>query len=474
MATIDELISSIEVELEAEQKREQKARAEIKLMIETAGNEGRSNLSEEEDKRSEDLFAAVEGSKEAQAGIKRKLANATKVKAEEAEAEARARETRETPVRRPKYDEVARVGKEERTYHKGNDPSGDMFIRDVCHQFLNNDVSAGTRLARHMHEERVERPQYFQRAAGDLATTALGGLVVPQFLVDMTAPAVANLRPFADVCNHHILPDQGMTVTIPKITTATSAALQATQLTGVSATSLAETDLNVSVQTAAGQQNVSRQALDRGYGIGDVVLQDLFKRYATVLDNTLINQATNGLDAVSVTNTYTSGSPTGTALFTKVVGAMSGVEAALLAMGRPTHVIMHSRRWYWLQSQLTSTWPLVNMGGDSRVGGSANEGSSYASGIRGQLPNGLGVVVDNNVVTNLGVGTNQDRVYVVPQDECHLWKQAGQPAFIRAEQPNSPSLGVLLVVYGYFAYTFARYSSIIQNIDGTGLVTPAF
>src|SRR5262245_13104321 len=114
MATIDELISSIEVELEAEQKREQKARAEIKLIIESAQNGGRSNLTEEEDKRTETLFAAVEDSKDAQAGIKRKLANASKVKAEEAEADARAKEVQRTPVKAPKYDEVARVGREER------------------------------------------------------------------------------------------------------------------------------------------------------------------------------------------------------------------------------------------------------------------------------------------------------------------------------------------------------------------------
>jgi hypothetical protein len=35
-------------------------------------------------------------------------------------------------------------------------------------------------------------------------------------------------------------------------------------------------------------------------------------------------------------------------------------------------------------------------------------------------------------------------------------------------------LGVVLVVYGYIAYTFGRYPSAMQKIAGTGLVTPAF
>jgi hypothetical protein len=45
--------------------------------------------------------------------------------------------------------------------------------------------------------------------------------------------------------------------------------------------------------------------------------------------------------------------------------------------------------------------------------------------------------------------------------------------YIRAEQPKLASLGVLMVVYGYFAYTHARYAQ-ARKIGGTGLVTPTF
>lgn len=471
-SNIAELVSSIEIELEAAEKRERKARMESKLILDTASKESRANLTPEETERFETLRAGMDNAKSEIAGIKDKLARALDIQAQEAESDKRAKESRENAKpARPNYDEVARVGNEERQYHKGNDPSGAKFLRDVVRHTMNRDPDSGVRLARHMQEERVERAEYLERTAGDIATTGLGGLVVPQYLVDMTAPAVANMRPFADACNQHVLPADGMTVTIPTISTATSAALQATQLVAPAGTSIAETDLTINVQTAEGWQNVSRQAIDRGAGIADVVMQDLFKRYATVLDNTLINQATTGLDAKSVTNTYTDAAPTGPKVYTKIVAGMSAVEAALLAMGQPTHVVMHSRRWYWLQSQFTSTWPMIQ-GGLSAAG--QNYSAAYGSGIRGQLPNGMAVVVDNNIVTNLGASTNQDRVYVVCHDECHLWEAPNQPVFIRAEQPNATALGVLLVVYGYFAYTFARYSNAVQNIDGTGLITPAF
>jgi HK97 family phage major capsid protein len=282
------------------------------------------------------------------------------------------------------------------------------------------DAAAWSRLARHMDEERAERPGYQERVAGDLTTTGAGGVVVPQYLVELTAQAVAARRPFADNCTRHPLPAEGMTFVVPTISTATSTGIQATQLTAVSATSLAETDLSVSVQTAAGMQNVSRQAADRSR-IDQFVISDLFNRYATSLDSQMINQATVGLNAVAATalGTFTTGSPTGALLYPKILAAQSGVEATLL--GTPADlVVMHSRRWAWLSKEMGSVWPLINSAGVRPQSGGTNNNEPYGSRVPGTLPNGLSVVVDNNVPTNLGVGTNQDAIYVVASGECHL------------------------------------------------------
>src|ERR1017187_574779 len=475
---IKQLLASIEVEHEATLMRQRKAKAEVELILDTARQEGRSSLSEEESTRTDKLFENIELAKVQENGIKDKLARAKKIEAEEAEFDARAHDVTPTPAARkmPKYDEVARVGNEERTYHKGNDPRGQGFLRDVCRQFLYNDVQAQSRLSHHMQEERVERANYMERAPGDIGTSGLGGLVVPQYLIDMVAPMAAAMRPFADVCVNHQLPAQGMTVYIPSITTATSAALQATQLTAVSTTSIGETDVTIAVQTAAGSQNVSRKAIDRGSGIDEVVLQDLMNRYNTVLDSTLLNGTTHGLSTIALgtLGAYADTQPTGAKLYPKLLAAASGVQATLLAMGFPTHAVMHSRRWYWLAKEMTSTWPLINSQGiPPYSAGTLDPGAKYNKGIRGVLPNGMLVVVDNNVTTT--ATSNQDEIYVVPQAECHLWEDGGAPVFIRAEQPNAAALGVLLVVYGYFAYTFERYpSGAFQKIAGTGLATPVF
>lgn len=204
-------------------------------------------------------------------------------------------------------------------------------------------------------------------------------------------------------------------------------------------------------------------------------MQDLFNRVATVLDSTLINEATTGLSAVAQATSYTDADPTGAELYPKILGAAAGVEEALLAMGQPTHAVMSSRRWYWLSSQMSSVWPMINWSNlPVQAGGTANAQSSYASGPRGVLPCGLEVIVDNNIATNLGAGTNEDEMFVVPQDECHLWEDGEAPLFIRAEQAKAASLGVLLVAYKYYAYTFSRYANGMQKIGGTGLSAPTF
>lgn len=470
--TIDELIASIEVELEAAQKRRTKCMKEAELILAKAQQDGRSNLTPEEDERVAELFAARDQAKTDIEGIQRKLDNANKVKAEELERAEQAQQIRDTSTRRPSYDQVARVGQEERTYRRDQDPLGKGFLMDICRQFSHQDIEAGGRLARHMQEERVERAEYLQRAVG---TGAFTGLTVPQYLTDMYAPATAALRPFADVCNPHPLPEAGMSIEISRITTPSAAGLQASQNTAVTNQDMDDTLLSVPVKTAAGQQTVSRQAIDRGTGIEDVTMQDLFTRVATNLDSTLLNEATTGLTNVATPVAYTDATPTGAEMYPKILGAAAGVEAALLAMGAPTHAVMHSRRWYWLSSQMSNTWPMVNFTNlPVQASAQANPDSSYASGPRGVLPCGLQVIVDNNIGTAYGAGTNEDEVYVVPRNECHLWEDDNAPLFIRAEQAAAASLGVVLVAYSYFAYTFQRYANGMQKVGGTGLITPAF
>lgn len=475
--TFDELILSAEVARDQEVKRRDKALAEIRFVHEKAQRDGRSKLTEDEEATVKSAMETHTRAEDDLSAAKRNVAQLREAKDREDAADRALAERSGDPQSeavKPAYDRVARVGAEERTYHRGNTHGGGSFIRDVVNQFLYRDLESEQRLLRHMQEERVERGQYLTRAAGDANTGAFSGLVVPQYLTEMYAPAVAARRPFADVMTKLPLPASGMTVNISRVTTATSTALQASELAAVSATSIDDTLLTENVQTAAGQQLLSRQALDRGTGIEDVVMNDLQRRYATTLDSTIINQASTGLLAVATDVTYDDTTPTGAEFYPKILAGASASEAALLGQADPDVVVMHSRRWYWLSAQMTSTWPLIGQPGIAAQNGGVNYAARYGSGFRGLLPNGMAVVVDNNLPINQGTGTNQDSVVVVPTEESFLWEDPNAPQFIRAEQPAAAQLGVLLVLYGYFAYSLRRYANSHQEITGTGLVTPTF
>lgn len=472
--TIEELILSIEVELDQVTKRRDRATSSAKYILEKAKEDGRANLTSEEESDVQAEMAKRERAVAEITGVEKKLAAATEIR--EAERKVDEQLTKRDPnakdaATRPAYDRVARVGQEERTYHKGNTRKGGPFLRDVLRQHLYRDLESEQRLIRHMQEERVERGVHLERAVG---TGAFAGLTVPQYLTEMYAPATAALRPFADVCNRHDLPEAGMTVNISRITTATGVALQATENTAVQNTDADDTLLTENVQTAAGQQTISRQAIDRGTGVEEIIMDDLFRRYATALDATLLNQAVTGLSAAATATAYTDATPTGPELYPKLLGAAAGVEAALLGFASPDVAVMHSRRWYWLQSQLTATWPMFGQPGIPAQQAGVNFATRYGAGFRGVLPNGMAAVVDNNIATALGAGTNEDEIYIVPTDECHLWEDPAAPVFIRAEQPAAASLGVLLVLYGYYAYSFRRFTGGMGKISGSGLTNPTF
>lgn len=471
---INELITSIEVELDLAQKKRDAAAEKIKYTLATVAQEGRAGFSKEEREEVDRHKETVEAYKVERANIEARLDVANEAKTSEMELDKLNQERNETDAAKtaPKYDRVARVGREERTYTVEKDRRGKQFLNDVARQFLYRDLEAEQRLVSHMREERVERSQYMQRA--QFGTANFTGLVVPQYLTDMYAPAVKALRPFADVCNKHDLPPDGMTINISRITTGSAVTVISENAAVVNTPEVDDTLLTENVQTAAGSQTLSRQAIDRGTGIEDVVMQDLFRTYATTLDSTLINQATTGLAAQAVVTAYTDTTPTAQELWPKLHAGAAGIEAALLGKAVPSHVIMHSRRWYWLQSQVGTAWPFFAQPGIPTQAGAVNNANGYAEGVRGVLPNGMSAIVDNNLVTNAGAGTNEDKLYVIAADECHLWEDPQAPVFIRADQPALANLGVLLVLYGYFAYSFRRYPGAVQSIEGTGLVTPVF
>ena len=102
----------------------------------------------------------------------------------------------------------------------------------------------------------------------------------------------------------------------------------------------------------------------------------------------------------------------------------------------------------------------------------AGQNGVVPQGLVGTMQ-GLPVLTDPNIVTNLGAATNQDQVYVVRKEDHPLY-ESGTPTIRVYEEVLSANLQVRVLAYQYFAFTFARYAAGVSIIDGAGLVAPTF
>ena len=441
-------------------ERRDAVKAELDAVLEAVAVENRTDLTEDESAKVDTL---VEESRSLDSKIEKLTAQAA--------ADAKAAEARSSvaEVAMPKVGGT-KVTRENRTYTPEGEAS---FVKDAFTAKFSNDYAASERLARHSREEEIER-----RSVG---TGNFAGLVIPQYLVDLAAPFARAGRPTADFAtNKMVLPAAGMTLNISRMTTGTSTAVQAAENDAISNTNADDTLLTVNVRTIAGQQDISKQAIERGTGIDQFIIQDLIRGWHTTLDNQILNgdgtsgamlgiRSTAGINDI----TYTEASPTAENLYPKLADAYQQVQTSVFQ--NPTHWIMHPRRLAFLLASVDQAGrPLVvpTLGGPMNAMATGAGQAFY--GNSGYSLMGLPIVADANVTTSAGAGTDEDEIYCVTAPEFHLWEQAGSPFALNFDATGAGSLTIKSVVYGYAAATAGRYPGAFTKISGTGLVTPTF
>ena len=356
------------------------------------------------------------------------------------------------------------VKSEARTYSPKAETS---FIADAYAAQFTNDFAAKDRLARHMNEEKIERR--------DVTSANFAGLIVPQFLTELAAPFARAGRPFLDVARKHQLPDSGLVISISKVTTGSATAVQ-TEGAAVQETNMDDTKLDVSVVTVAGQQNVSRQSLERGTNIDSLVMADLVSAYHTNLDSLFVTtSATSLTNTITQVVTFTDANPTVAELYPKIVDAVQRIQTNFF--GGPNFILMHPRRLAFILAAVDTqnrplAVPVPNFNGQPAFA-SGNGAPVY--GNSGYTMLGLPIITDANVITTNGAGSNEDVIIVGNTQEAHLFEQGGgEPMMLRFEQPKAAELDVTMIVYGYSAFTANRYPNAFALVGGTGLVTPTF
>jgi len=354
------------------------------------------------------------------------------------------------------------------TYRRGDQSVS--FVKDLALSSCRNDRDAYDRLQRNTKEVGIE-----YRA---LSTTdgAGGDFVPPLWAIAEYAALARPARPTADAVRGMVLPKGTDSLNIPKIATGTAVAEQSTQNTAVQNTDATTAAVSAAVATLAGQQVVSVQAIEQSpINLDEILLEDLTLDLAAktdlfVLNNNAANKRgllnTTGTNAV----TFTNASPTPGLLYPKLADAMQQIYTNRFLA--PDTIVMHPRRWAWFLAALDSqNRPLVLPGAGGSLNALGVTGAPTSQGIAGSLL-GMQVILDPNVPTNLGAGTNQDPIIMLRSRDAYLWEGSLNVEAFR--DTKADQLSVVLVSYSYIDLTAERYAKAVSVINGTRLVAPTF
>ncbi len=332
---------------------------------------------------------------------------------------------------------------------------------------------AAERLRRHAVDVSTD-PEY---RALDRVDGNGGYFTPPVYLMSQFIELARAGRAYANVVTSQVLPSGQSGFKIPKVTAGTSAAIQTADNAAVSETDLDDAEIDVSVKTIAGQQDVAIQLLEQSpIPFDEVIFRDLVADYATKLDLQVISggnsngqvkgvRATSGIETV----TATSGSDNVSLIYSKIADAVQRVHT--LRFQPPTVIVMHPRRWaYFLAAVDSQKRPLVVPSGPG-VNALATHSAVAAEQIVGQM-HGLPVVTDPNMPTLLGTGTNEDVIHVLRASDLLLWESPLKSRVL--PDVGSGTLTVRLQVYGYIGFTAERYPKSVVEIGGSALAAPTF
>lgn len=348
--------------------------------------------------------------------------------------------------------------------------NGRSFFTDLYRSEIKREPASMARINAHQAHEVEKRA---------VTSATLGGIVPPQYLVDLYAKASRGGRVLADQLLRAPLPDLGLSVVIPRLTQGLAAAAQTTQNSAVVTQDPTEADLTVAVNTIAGYSPVSRQAIERAAYNDTILFEDLTARYWSILDTYCIsgsgsNNQPLGLLNVSSICTSTVSTQTVSGIYPKIADVIQQIGTAMGGIGYTADkVFLHPRRWGFFEAAVDSSGrPLITPSGPAQNPiASDTPGADRMYGLVGSM-HGLQVYVDPNLPITLGASTNSDPIIVLASRAIPLLERATDPLTLSFEQQAGTSLQVQLVVYGYLALASGRYPSAIGVVSGC--TTPTF
>ncbi|MEU6098945.1 phage major capsid protein [Streptomyces sp. NPDC047079] len=456
------------------------------------------NLTAEEDKAFAEKRDAIKAKDADIESVQARITELEEVEARDATAaQLRAQYGQNTPEGgRPSV----QVLSEPLTYERSGPNS---YFLDLARAQLRNDGKAAERLQRHAQELDVEMPSrerrrreaaeremrsldrelghgresVFEKRVNPNRTDGQGGYFVPPlWLVDQYIDLPRFGRTFANTVRNMPLPSGTDSVNVPKVATGTATGVQTADAAAVTSTDMTDTFVSAPVRTIAGQQDVAIQLLDQSpVGFDEVVFADLIADYNQRLDTQCWSGSGSAGQLKGVLNvsginavTYTDATPTLPETYAPLMQALS-----LSAKNRkmmPTAIFLTPSRWFWMASQLDSqNRPFILPETNAPFNPLALQTGGDVEGPVGRVLN-FPLLADGNIPSNLGAGTNEDRIATMRTSDLYLWEGSMRTRVL--QEVLSGTLQVRFQVFNYAAFMPDRRPETISVISGTGLVAP--
>jgi HK97 family phage major capsid protein len=369
----------------------------------------------------------------------------------------------------------------ESTTYRKHDVSGASYFRDLFQARTTGNRDSLQRLERNDREVRA------LSNTGQTSTIGAGGgaggeFAPPAWLTESYVKLARPARPTADLMNAMPLPEGVSSINLPKISTGSLTGIQASQNTGLSSQDLVTTSVSSSISTIGGKMVLSQQLIDQSstVGLDDVIMADLAADYAKQLDSQCLSgsgasgQLAGVLGVASInTVTYTDASPAVAGsgkLYAQLAKAKQAVDTTRYAP--ITAWCMHPNRWAWMVASFdTQNRPLFLSEAFNPTNAAGVIDRVASQSVVGSL-HGLPVIIDAQIPTNLGAGTNQDIIIGAKWDDLFLYESTPRVEAFSATYADS--MGVLIRLYNYVALIANRQAKAIVTVGGTGLVTPVY
>ena len=360
------------------------------------------------------------------------------------------------------------------------DEGGYGFLTD--HLIIRNPANpeyeqARERLTKHREQTKAQGRHFEMQTANAEARAATGdldGLVPPVYLIDESDTALRSMAPTASAMNLRALPNTGMTIHIPLVSTATTAAGDE-EGTTLQTTDPAATDLEIPVHTIAGYFELTHQAIQRGVMVDDLLTRDLQEAVETRINLDVLYGGESG-DTHTVkgllgsASTLASGNklsvtqsnPSHKEVYPQIVNLATKV--AETRFRRATHLVMHPARLGNFAKGLdTQGRPVYQALSNTAMNVMAHGDQAGAVGATGVSIAGIPVISDAAIKTNLGTNTNQDQVLAFYAPEMLLFRS---PPMMLSGMPNLSSWKHMITMGRFVAFAPKRNVS-AASLGGT-------